>query len=178
MKTKFISNKIEKVLNDQMTQEAEAAQFYLSLGSWAEVHGYEGIARFLYTHMEEERGHMKKLVDYINQRGGHCKVQALKAPKAEPKNLHNLFELVLMQERENSKSINAIVPLCMAEKDYATFSFIQWFVQEQIEEEALAMKLLDKMKLIGEDKGNQGGLYELDRDIVRFHDDADVAGGS
>lgn len=177
MKTKLISEKIEKALIAQMTQEANAAQFYLALGSWADANGYEGVAKFLYTHMQEEREHMKKLVDYINQRGGYTKVQALKAPDADPKNLHTLFEWVLKQEMENSKKINAIVDTCLKDKDYATFSFLQWFVKEQIEEEALASKLLDSMKLIGQDKGNKGGLYELDRDIVKFHDEVDSAAG-
>lgn len=177
MKTRLIGEKIEKALSIQMTREANAAQFYLSMGSWAEVEGYEGISNFLYEHVQEERGHMMKLLKFINQRGGHAKIASLEAPRADPKSLHELFEKVLAEERNNSKEINAIVDLCLKEKDYPTFNFLQWFVKEQIEEEALATKLLDKMRIIGEDKGNKGGLYEFDNDIVKLHD-AGLARGS
>lgn len=174
MKTRLIEENIEKALNAQMTREANAAQFYLSTGSWAEVQGFEGIAHFLYAHVQEEREHMMKLLKFINQRGGHARVEPLGKPPADPKSLHELFENVLTQERANSRDIHQIVDLCLKEKDYATFNFLQWFVKEQIEEEALATRLLDKMSVIGEDKGNKGGLYEFDNDIAKMHD-ADLA---
>ena len=170
MRKRLLSQKIEKALNAQMTREADAAQFYLSVGSWAEVQGFEGIATFLYGHVEEERGHMMKLLKFINQRGGHGKVEPLAKAPADPKTLKELFELVLAHEMENSRQINAIVDACLEEKDYPTFNFLQWFVAEQLEEEALATKLLDKMSVIGEDKGNKGGLYEFDQDIAGMHD--------
>lgn len=174
MNKKLISDQVEKELNLQMTREANAAQFYLSIGSWAEVQGYEGISKFLYDHVKEERSHMMKLLKFINQRGGHAKIEPLSKPPADPKTLHELFEKVLEQEMNNSIEINKIVDLCLKQKDYPTFNFLQWFVKEQIEEEALATKLLDKMSVIGEDKGNKGGLYEFDNDIVKIHD-ADLA---
>lgn len=170
MEKKRISDKMEKALNKQMTCEANAAQFYLSIGSWAETQGYDGIAEFLYTHNREEREHMMKFLKYINQRGGHTLIEALDKPPADPKNLHALFEMVWNQEAKNSDKINAIVDISIAEKDHATFNFLQWFVKEQIEEEALASELLDKMTVIGEDKGNRGGLYEFDKDIMKIHD--------
>jgi ferritin len=175
MSKRLISTGIEKELNAQMTREANAAQFYLSSASWAEAQGYEGIATFLFQHVEEERRHMMKLLKYINQRGGHCRIEALAQPPADPGNLHELFEKVLAQEMDNSKEIHRIVDLCLQEKDHATFNFLQWFVKEQVEEEALASKLLDKMKVIGEDKGDKGGLYEFDRDIVKMHDEVELA---
>lgn len=170
METKLISDKVEKALNKQMTVEANAAQFYLSLGSWAETQGYDGIAEFLYGHNREEREHMMKFLKYINQRGGHTKIEALDKPPADPKTLKELFEKVFSQEANNSKKIFALVDLAWDEKDHATFNFLQWFVKEQIEEEALASKLLDKMTVIGEDKGNRGGLYQFDKDIQKIHD--------
>ncbi|HEX5555462.1 MAG TPA: ferritin [Chitinophagaceae bacterium] len=170
MKKNMLSEKIEKALNAQMTREANAAQFYLSLGSWADVQGYEGIADFLYNHNKEERTHMMKFLKFINQRGGHTLIESLAKPPADPKTLKELFEKVLAQEVNNSSHINTIVDLCLKEKDYPTFNFLQWFVKEQIEEEALATKLLDKMSVIGEDKGNKGGLYEFDNDIIKIHE--------
>lgn len=164
------SKKMGEELNKQMTREANAAQFYLSLGSWAEVQGYDGIATFLYNHVNEERKHMQKIVAFINQRGGHCKITALKEPPADPKTLEELFDRVLDQEVTNSGHINNLVELAFEEKDYPTNSFLQWFVKEQIEEEALANKLVDAMSVIGEDKGNRGGLYEFDKNIESLHD--------
>src|SRR5699024_11837242 len=96
---------------------------------------------------------MKKLMDYINDRDGYCTIQALKAPSAKPKNLQSLFENILEQEKKNTESIDAIVDLCVKEKDHATYNFLQWFVAEQIEEESLARRLLDKLNIIGNDKG-------------------------
>ncbi|GAA4300461.1 ferritin [Compostibacter hankyongensis] len=175
MPRRLIPEKTEALLNKQMTYEANAAQFYLALGSWADAQGFAGIANFLYQHVHEERNHMMKLVKFINQRGGHCKVEALAVPPDDPDSLHTLFEMVLDQEKRNSAAINNIVDICLQEKDYPTFNFMQWYVKEQIEEEALATQLLDKMKVIGEDKGNKGGLYDFDQDIAKMHGDADVA---
>lgn len=170
MERKQISDRIEKELNAQMTREANAAQFYLSLGSWAEAQGFDGIAEFLYTHNKEEREHMMKFLKYINQRDGHARIEALDKPPADPQTLQELFEKVWIQEANNSKRINAIVDITIEEKDHATFNFLQWFVKEQIEEETLASNLLDKMTVIGEDKGNRGGLYEFDKDIMKIHE--------
>lgn len=169
-KEKQLSDKIETELNKQMTREANAAQFYLSLGSWAEAQGYDGIAEFLYTHNREEREHMMKFLKYINQRGGHTRIEALDQPPADPKTLQELFEKVWNQEVNNTKKINAIVDMSIEEKDHPTFNFLQWFVKEQIEEETLASNLLDKMTVIGEDNGNRGGLYQFDKDIMKIHD--------
>ncbi len=165
MKTKFISDKIEKALNAQMTQEAKAAQLYLALGSWADVQGFEGIAHFLYHHMKEEREHMIKLVQYINQRGGYCKVQAIPAATAKPKSLHKLFELVLEHERKNTAHIHALVQLAKKEKDYATIDFLAFYVSEQTEEETLALRIIDKLNIIGD---SRDGLYEFDKDMAKL----------
>ena len=164
------SDKMGEELNLQMTREANAAQLYLSFGSWAEVQGFEGISAFLYDHVDEERKHMQKFLAFINQRGGHCKITALDTPPEDPKTLEELFDRVLQQEVNNSEHINNLVDLALSEKDYPTNNFLQWYVKEQIEEEALASKLVDSMSVIGDDAGNRGGLYEFDRDIESMHD--------
>jgi ferritin len=144
MKTKRISNKIEKVLNDQMTREAYQAQIYLSYASWAEYNSYAGVANFLYKHAHEEREHMFKLIKYINDRGGKTKIEAIKAPHSDPKDMEDCLKKVLKHEIDNSAAIDAIVNLAHEEKDWATFNFGQWFVKEQMEEEKLVNNLLDK----------------------------------
>jgi ferritin len=148
-----------------MAKEAMSSQVYLAMASWAETQGLEGIAQFLYRHSDEERMHTLKLMRYINERGGHAEVPALPKPPKEMKGILDIFKSILQQEVEVSGDINAIVDLCLKEKDYTTHNFMQWYVAEQIEEERMARTLLDKLNLIGSDKG---GLYLFDRDLAGF----------
>lgn len=172
MKTKRISDALEKALNDQMTREAFQAQVYLSYASWAEVNGFPGISEFLYGHMEEEREHMFKILKYINDRGGSTKIEAIKAPPENPKNIEDCLKKILKHEIDNSEQIDKIVNLAHKEKDWATFSFAQWFVQEQIEEETLINGVIDKYALATEkDEGNRN-LYEMDKDLSKAPQEA------
>ena len=132
------------------------------MASYAQVKGYNGVSKFLYRHSDEERMHMLKLVDYINERGGQGLVPNLKAPPKTFKSVQYIFEQILSHEIAVSKEINKLVEQCLAGKDYTTHNFLQWYVSEQIEEEALARTLLDKLNLIGNDKG---GMYLFDRDL-------------
>lgn len=158
----MLSPKIEKALNEQVQLEAESSQIYLAMASWAEVEGYSGISAFLYKHSDEERMHMLKLVKFINERGGHGVIPALKAPSAKYKGVKELFQQVHDHEILVSTEINRLVDVCLKEKDYTTHNFLQWYVSEQIEEEALARQIMDKLKLIG---GDKSGLYMFDRDV-------------
>lgn len=157
---------MEAALNEQIKVEADSSQVYLSMASWAEIKGLEGIAQFMYKHSDEERSHMLKLVKYVNERGGHAKISTLKAPKTEFGTFQKMFEELYEHEIMVSNSINELVHVSLGEKDYATHNFLQWYVAEQIEEEALARSILDKIKLIGNDKG---GLYLFDRDIQQIN---------
>jgi ferritin len=158
----MITGKIENALNRQVQLEAASSQYYLAMASWAETQGLNGVTQFLYKHSDEERMHMLKLIRFINERGGQGIVPALKQPPVSFKSLNAVFVEVLKHEIMVSKEINKLVDECLREKDYTTHNFLQWYVSEQIEEEALARKILDKLKLIGEDKG---GLYLFDRDL-------------
>ena len=172
MKTKRISDTMEKALNDQMTLEAFQAQVYLSYASWAEVNGFAGIAAFLYKHMNEERQHMFKFLKFINDRGGHALVQAIEAPPADPKDMGDCLRKTLQHEIDNTKSIDEIVNLAHEEKDWATFSFGQWFVKEQIEEETLVTNLLDQYDIATDQKRENVNLYALDRDFAKAPQEA------
>jgi ferritin len=158
----MLSKKIESLLNQQVELEASSSQYYLAMASWAEVKGYNGVSKFLYKHADEERMHMLKLIMFVNERGGHGLVPALKAPPAEFQTIQEIFEQILKHEIYVSEEINKLVDSCLAEKDYTTHNFLQWYVSEQIEEEALARNILDKLNLIGNDKG---GMYLFDRDL-------------
>jgi ferritin len=174
MKTKRISDQMEKLLNTQMTREAFQAQVYLSYASWAEVNSFAGIATFLYGHMSEEREHMFKILKYINDRGGSARVEAIEAAPVNPENIGDCLRKILQHEIDNSAEIDKIVNLAHEEKDWATFNFGQWFVKEQIEEESLINEVLDKYDLAStEIKGNTS-LYDLDRDLSGHSQEGDL----
>lgn len=157
-----MNNRVELALNDQIQKEASSSQFYLAMASWAENNGLNGTAKFMYTHSDEERFHMLKLVKFVNERGGKAVIPAIEQPPKEFKDLVNVFELLLEHEIMVTESINNLVDICLQEKDYTTHNFVQWYVAEQLEEEALARTVLDKLKLIG---GDKGGMYMFDRDL-------------
>ncbi|WMI69199.1 ferritin [Mangrovimonas sp. YM274] len=162
----MLSKSIEKALNDQIRIEAESSQIYLAMACWAEVKGLEGVANFMYDQSDEERMHMLKLVRFVNERGGHAQVSALKAPNVTFNSFKEMFEKLFEHEVFVSESINELVHITLQEKDYATHNFLQWYVSEQIEEEAVARTILDKINMIGNDKG---GLYLFDRDIQQLN---------
>lgn len=161
----MLQTNIEKALNNQIRIEAESSQIYLSMACWAEVNGLEGVAQFMYNQSDEERMHMLKLVKYVNERGSHAEITALKAPKTKFTTFKEMFEELYQHELFVSNSINELVHITLGEKDYSTHNFLQWYVAEQIEEEAQAKTILDKINLIGEDRG---GLYLFDRDIQQL----------
>jgi len=158
----MMNKKVEKALNSQLEKEASSSQFYLAMASWAETQGLNGTAQFMYRHSDEERFHMLKLVKFINERGGKAIIPGLKKPVSEYKSITNVFETLLAHELDVTNSINDVVHICLQQKDYTTHNFMQWYVSEQLEEEALARTILDKLKLIGGDKGS---LYMFDRDL-------------
>ena len=157
-----MNTRVEKALNGQIEKEAVSSQFYLAMASWAETQGLNGTSKFLYTHSDEERFHMLKLVKFVNERGGQAIIPGLSLPEKNFNGIEHVFQLLLDHELAVTASINELVDICLQEKDYTTHNFIQWYVSEQLEEEALARTIIDKIKLIGNDKG---GLYLFDRDL-------------
>ena len=157
-----MKERVEAALNEQIVKEAMSSQFYLSMASWAEGQGLTGTSNFFYTHSDEERFHMLKLIKFVKERGGTAQIQALEAPPTEFKSLENVFEQLLEHEIRVTESINNLMDVCLHEKDYTTQNFIQWYLSEQLEEEALARTILDKVRMIGADKA---GLYLFDRDL-------------
>ncbi len=161
----MLSSNVESILIKQIETEAYSSQVYLAMASWAENNGLNGVAHFCYGHAEEERSHMLKLVRYVNDRGGHGVISALSKPPANYKSVREVFEQIYAHEVKVSAEINKVVDITLAEKDYITHNFMQWYVAEQVEEEALASSMLDKLNLINEDAS---GLYMFDRDLESF----------
>ena len=157
----MLKKKIIDILNEQVEKEGYSSNLYLAMATWAEANGYAGIAGWLYAQSEEERMHMLKFIHYINERGGHAIVPAFKVAPKDQKGIRPMFEEILKHEQFISESINNIVALAIDEKDFTTQSWIQWFVNEQIEEESQVTEILDKLKLLGDNN-----LYLFDRDIM------------
>ncbi len=160
-----MNESIERLLNDQIKYEAQASMQYLAMASWADTKGYSGIADFFYSQSEEERLHMTKLIKFVNERSGNVIVPALEQPKADFDSLLALFEKFLKSEIFVTEQINKVIYECLQQKDYNVHNFMQWYVTEQLEEEATARTLLDKLNILGEDRS---GYYLFDKDIKDF----------
>lgn len=162
----MISKKIEEALNDQIALEVLSSGIYLAMGSWCETQKLENSARFFYRHSGSEREHMLKLINYVNREGGHAKVPQVPAPPAVYKSLEAAFELALRNEQKVTKSIDRIVELCLTTKDYGTFTFLQWYVAEQQEEEGYFKSIVDKINMIG--IRDSRGLFFADKAIGKL----------
>lgn len=171
MNTNRISKTIATALNLQMTKEAHASQIYLSYAAWADSRGFGGISNFLFRHAQEERNHMMKILEYILKRGAEVQVTSVPAPHENPASIHSCFEKIFEHEVDNTKAVYKLVAMSLAEEDWATWNFMQWFVKEQIEEESLARNLLDKMRIAGGEKINSNVLYSFDRDMEKTPDE-------
>jgi ferritin len=159
----MLKKKIEDICNRQIEREGYSSNLYLSMASWAESKGFSGISEWLYVQAEEERMHMLKFVHYINERGGHSQVPSFKKPPSDFAGIEDMFKEVLKHEEFISSSINEIASLTQEEKDFSTHNFIQWFVNEQVEEESSARTILDKLHLVG-----KNNMYQFDRDIMKL----------
>jgi ferritin len=156
----MLKKKIEDICNRQIERESYPSNLYIAMASWAENNGYSGVAGWLYSQADEEKLHMMKFIKYINERGGKAVIPAFKKPASEFKTVEEMFKEVLKHEEFVTASINEIVALTLEEKDFNTHNFLQWFVMEQVEEEASVRTILDKVRLVG-----KNNMYQFDRDI-------------
>ncbi len=158
----LIKQQVINAINSQIKAEEESSRLYFAMGNWCETQGYPGCATYLYQHADEERLHMVKLVHYLGERGAHALTQALAQPQNNWDTIQDVFKEVLKHEEYVTQLINNLFEVCMVEKDYMTSNFLQWYIQEQIEEEATARSVLDKLQLAST---SQGGLFHFDKDM-------------
>lgn len=159
----MINKNVEKAINIQIKNEEHSSRIYMAMASWCEVNGFRGASDYLYKQSEEERFHMLKFIKYVNDRGGYALLSALETPAAEFASLHTVFEQVMKHEEFITDSINKLYEIALNEKDYTTGNFLQWFINEQIEEESTVHGILDKMKLAGNEAG---GMFHVDKDLA------------
>jgi len=158
----MLPDTLESMLNHQLQHEFEAGNWYLAMSSWAEVNGFHGTAGFFLEQSREENLHAMKIFHYINERDGHALAPAIAKPDSNFKSFRHLFERSLELEQENTKKINELVEAAQKAKDHATEQFLQWYIDEQVEEEELFRTILDKLNILG-DEGP--GLYMLDQEL-------------
>ena len=154
-----LSSKIEKALNDQINLEFSSAYAYLGMAAYFDQTPFTGFAKWMQLQSKEEIGHANRFFKYIVERGGKVALQAIPQPKCEYKSALAAFKVSLGHEQKVSAAICAIYELAISEKDYATLSFLKWFLDEQVEEEKGVGELITKLELIG---NNINGLFQID----------------
>ncbi len=162
----MLSKKMETALNKQIALEGYASFLYLAMASWCDNEGFEGCANFMHRQSEEEKEHMLKIFHYISEVDGFALTPAIKKPPHTFKSIREMFQKVYAHEQKVTKSIHELVALSLSEKDHSTYNFLQWYVEEQREEENLMRTILDKIKLIGD--GPQS-LYYIDKEIEKIN---------
>ncbi len=163
----MISASMEKSLNQQIELECYASFLYLAMASWCEKEGLEGCAAFMQRQSDEEREHMMRIFHYINEVGEHALTPGVKQPPHSWNSVQELLNEVYKHEQKVTASINLLVAQSYDEKDHATLNFLQWYVEEQREEEALMRTITDRIKLIGD--GPQS-LYYIDKELQKIND--------
>ena len=147
-----ISKNMQNALNNQIALEANASNSYLSMASWCEITGYEGGSSFFYAQSDEERTHMLKIVHYLNNLGVQAIIPSTKLPASNFKSLESILKTALNSEQLVTAAIHKMVEIAQKDKDHSTSVFLEWFVNEQVQEETKFETLIQKFELIGRDK--------------------------
>ena len=158
----MISQKMQKALNDQLNAELYSAYLYLSMAGYFETIDLKGFAQWMYTQTQEEQFHAMKLHNYVLERGGKVTLGAIDAPSAEWDSPLAVFEATLKHEQKVTGLINDLVYLARDEKDNASEIYLQWYVNEQVEEESNVGTVLGKLKLI---KDSPQMLFVMDKEM-------------
>ena len=160
----MVSEKIVNLVNEQITKEQYAAQLYLSMSAWFYAQDLEGIGNYFRVQSKEELMHADKMFDYVNDVGGKIILNEVPKPPHEFDNAQEIFEKALDHERLVTKSIFNIVKAANEERDISTTSVLQWFINEQVEEESSASTLVSKIKMV---KDNPSALYLFDQELAQ-----------
>ncbi|MBF9002014.1 MULTISPECIES: non-heme ferritin [Vibrio] len=152
-------------LNEQINLEFFSSNLYLQMSAWCEDKGFEGAAQFLRKHAAEEMEHMHRLFTYVSETGALPILGAIAAPKHDYAGLGDVFRETYEHEQMITRNINKLAHVAFTSQDYSTFSFLQWYVAEQHEEEKLFKGILDKLELVGEDGK---ALFFIDKDLAEL----------
>ena len=158
----MLNKKVEEAMNKQINAEIWSAYLYLSMSAYFESQSLSGFANWMKVQWQEEISHAMKFFDYVNERGGRINLIPIDKVKTDWKDAREIFEETLAHEQKVTRMINALVDLAISEKDHASNSMLQWYVDEQVEEEANADALLQQLKMLN---NNQQGLLMLDKEL-------------
>jgi len=161
-----LTEKIQEALNRQIGYEAYASSFYLALAYWCDDQALEGCKKFFLRQSDEERMHMLKIYEYMSESGVQPVTPEIARPPFSYDSIKDAFQKVFEQERKVTMAIHELLKLAISEGDYNTQHFLQWYVDEQREEEAVIRMILDRIKVIGE--GGQS-LYYIDKEVDKIN---------
>lgn len=161
----MLGKKMQDLMNNQIQAEIYSANMYLAMSVYCEAQNLKGAANWLKIQYNEEISHAMKFVNYILERGGEVEIKAIDAPPVKYGSLLKVFEEVLAHEKKVTALIHNLYELALKEKDYASQIFLQWFIEEQVEEEANASEILGKLEMSGEK--NVNGVMYVDRELAR-----------
>lgn len=160
----MFTQKMEKSLNEQVNAEMYSAYFYLSMAAYLEQINLKGFANWMHVQFEEEWAHAMRIYKFILERGGKIELLPIEKPKSEWKDVIEIFEDTLRHEKHVTSRIHNLLAMAIEEKDYATQNMLQWFVAEQVEEEASATEILEKLKLFD---GKGPALFMMDAEMAK-----------
>ena len=146
----MISKKMEQALNDQIKNELHSAYLYMAMAAWFQAQGWKGFAGWMDVQAKEEQSHAQKFMGYLYDVGGRVTLQAIDKPQGEFSSPLNVFEETLKHEQFITGKINELMRLAVQENDFATQAMLQWFVTEQVEEEAQASEVVHQLKIAGD----------------------------
>lgn len=158
----MIDKNMAKSLNSQLNKEFHSAYIYLGISAYASQSGFNGCARWFNIQYQEEISHAMKLFKYLEDQGADIELEDIKAPKFKFKSIVHAFETALANERKMTGWLNELSDEAMKIKDHATYNLLQWYVTEQVEEEASFGEIIDQMKIVG---GDGYGLYAIDKEL-------------
>jgi ferritin len=159
---KMIEKKMEKAINEQINAELYSSYLYLSMSAYFSSINLNGFSGWMHTQAQEELVHAMKFYDYVIERGGSVTLTKIEAPPTEWDSPLDVFQYTYQHEQKVTGLINALVDVAASLKDHATTVFLQWFVEEQVEEEASASEAVETLQLIGDSKQ---GLFMLDKEM-------------
>ena len=159
----MLSQKLQDAFNAQINKELYSEYLYLSMSAYCSTLDLDGIANYFMVQTQEEHFHAMKMFNFVNERGGKIVLHPIAGPQVDFKSVVDVFEETFKHEQFITKSINDLMDVAIKENDHATSSFLKWFVDEQVEEEATVSKILSKLKLIG---GDGQGLLMIDTELA------------
>jgi ferritin len=157
-----MSQNVLDAINKQINSELQASYTYLAMSAWCEQRGFTGSARWLRVQSQEEHGHAMRLFDFMLARNAKLDLKGLEQPRSDYRSLSEVFETAFEQENAVSVQIEAIYELVFRDKAYPAVVQLEWFLNEQVEEEKNCREIVMKLRMIGEDASGQ---LEIDREL-------------